>query len=49
MRMKRGMYKIDADKQRKLRKKLISEGMSFNEFLDRVIYMYLEEKYSLDD
>ncbi|QTL98698.1 hypothetical protein GM661_12345 [Iocasia frigidifontis] len=48
MRMKRSMYKLDKEKHRKLMKKLIDDGMSFNEFLDRIIYMYLEGKYTLD-
>ena len=48
MRMKRGTYKVDKDKHRLLMKKLIRDGMSFNEFLDRAIYMYLNGKYNVD-
>ncbi|MFW5971932.1 MAG: hypothetical protein ACOCRL_00435 [Bacillota bacterium] len=48
MRMKRGTYKIDKDKHKKLMKKFIEDNMSFNEFLDRIVYMYLEDKYKID-
>lgn len=48
MRMKRATYKMDKEKQQELRKKLIKDDMSFNEFVDRVVCMYLEEVYTLD-
>ncbi|MFW5992466.1 MAG: hypothetical protein ACOCQN_04670 [Halanaerobiaceae bacterium] len=47
MRMERGTYKMEQDKHRKLMKKLIDDGMSFNEFLDRITHLYLEDKYEL--
>lgn len=49
MRMKRATYKIEKEKHRQLMKKLIDDGMSFNEFVDRVTLMYLEAKYTLDN
>lgn len=48
MRMKRDIYEIEKEKHRKLMKRLIADGMSFNEFADRVIYMYLEDQYTID-
>jgi len=47
MRMTRGTYKIEKERHRELMKKFISDNMSFNEFLDRAIYLYLEDKYNI--
>ncbi len=49
MRMTRGTYKIEKERHRELMKKFISDNMSFNEFLDRAIYLYLEDKYTLNE
>lgn len=49
MRMKRGICKIEKDKHRQLMKKFISDNMSFNEFLDRTFYMYLKDKYTINE
>ena len=49
MRMKRSMYKMDNDKHKKLMKKLIADDMTFNEFINRLIFLYLEGEYTLDD
>ncbi|MFP4661278.1 MAG: hypothetical protein ACLFPF_03725 [Halanaerobiales bacterium] len=46
--MKRGTYKIEKEKHRELMKKFISDNMSFNEFLDRTVNMYLGDKYSIE-
>ena len=48
MRMKRAMYKMDNNKHKNLMKKLISDDMTFNEFINRVIYMYLNEEFTLN-
>lgn len=47
MRMKRSVYQMKKDKHKKLMKKLIDDGMNFNEFLDRTVNMYLNEKFEL--
>lgn len=49
VRMKRSMYKMDNEKHKQLMKKLISDDMTFNEFINRLIYMYLEGEYSLEE
>ncbi|MFW6287977.1 MAG: hypothetical protein ACOC2J_04425 [bacterium] len=48
MRMKRGVYKIEKERHRELMKKFISDNMSFNEFLDRTVNMYLGDKYTIN-
>jgi len=48
MRMKRAMYIMDSEKHKKLMKKLIADDMGFNEFINRVIYMYLDGKFKLE-
>ncbi len=47
VKMKRAMYKIDTELHKKLMKKLIADNMTFNEFINRVIHMYLENEYNL--
>lgn len=49
MRLKRDMYKIETEKHKKLREKLRADGMSFNEFIDRITSMYLDGKFELKD
>ncbi|MFW5984785.1 MAG: hypothetical protein ACOCQ1_00770 [Halanaerobiaceae bacterium] len=48
MRMKRSMYKMETKKHKKLMKKLIADDMTFNEFMNRIIFMYLEDKYDVE-
>lgn len=47
MRMKSGVYKIEKEKHKKLMRKFVSDNMSFNEFLDRIILLYLEDSYTI--
>lgn len=48
MRMKRGTYQIEKEKHKKLMSRLIADNMSFNEFLDRISFLYLKGEYEID-
>ena len=49
MKMIRATYEMELEKHRKLMKKLIADDMGFNELINRFIYMYLEDDYTLDE
>ncbi len=43
--MRRANYKIAKKKHKKLMEKLINEGKNFNDFVDKAIDLYLENKF----
>jgi len=49
MRMERSTFHMDKEKHKKLMKKLIQDDMNFNEFLDRSVNMFLNDKISLEE
>jgi hypothetical protein len=48
MRMKRSVFQMGKVKHKKLMKKLIDDGMNFNEFLDRTVNMFLTDKFEIE-